>query len=237
MFRRRRRQNQEGSEPGDQGSRYLLREKLLSIGDDFWIENDRGERVFRVDAKVLRVRDTVYIKDTDGTELIKLQKRLLRARNTMAIERGDERVATVRKAIIDPLRDRFTIDLASGGSMQAQGNILDHEYQITRDGIPVANISKRWFRVRESYGVASDRARTTCSSSRWQFASTTSPTDRPVGASAVAVVGGRRRNHLHRGMPGRPKSTLYSCRSARCSCILVPAVPTRRACSRDLLCN
>jgi uncharacterized protein YxjI len=23
-----------------------------------------------------------------------------------------------------------------------------------RDGIPVANISKRWFRVRESYGVA-----------------------------------------------------------------------------------
>jgi uncharacterized protein YxjI len=77
---------------------YLLREKLLSIGDDFWIENDRGERVFRVDAKVLRVRDTVYIKDTDGTELIKLQKRLLRARDTMAIERADERVATVRKA-------------------------------------------------------------------------------------------------------------------------------------------
>ena len=154
MFRRRQRQNQEGSEPGDQGSRYLLREKLLSIGDDFWIENDRGERVFRVDAKVLRVRDTVYIKDTHGTELIKLQKRLLRARDTMAIERGDERVATVRKAIIDPLRDRFTIDLASGGSMQAQGNILDHEYQITRDGIPVANISKRWFRVRDTYGVA-----------------------------------------------------------------------------------
>jgi uncharacterized protein YxjI len=154
MFRRRRRQDQEGSEPADQGSRYLLREKLLSIGDDFWIENDRGERVFRVDAKVLRVRDTVYIKDTDGTELVKLQKRLLRARDTMAIERGDERVATIRKAIIDPLRARFTIDLAGGGSLQAQGNILDHESQISRDGVPVANISKRWFRVRESYGVA-----------------------------------------------------------------------------------
>jgi hypothetical protein len=26
--------------------------------------------------------------------------------------------------------------------------------RITHDGIPVANISKRWFRVRESYGVA-----------------------------------------------------------------------------------
>jgi uncharacterized protein YxjI len=153
MFRRRRR-DQEGGEPADQGSRYLLREKLLSIGRDFWIENDRGERVFRVDAKVLRVRDTVLIKDAGGTELVKLQKRLLRARDTMAIERGDQRLATVKKAIIDPLRDRFTIDLASGGSLEAQGNILDHEYQITRDGIPVANISKRWFRVRDSYGVA-----------------------------------------------------------------------------------
>ena len=46
----------------------------------------------------------------------------------MGIERGDRRIATVKKAIIDPLRDRFTIDLASGGSMQAQDNILDHEY-------------------------------------------------------------------------------------------------------------
>jgi LURP-one-related len=97
MFRRRR-QDQEGGEPADQGARYLLREKLLSIGRDFWIENDRGERIFRVDAKVLRVRDTVLIKDTKGTELVKLQKRLLRARDTMAIERGDERLATVKKA-------------------------------------------------------------------------------------------------------------------------------------------
>jgi uncharacterized protein YxjI len=138
----------------DAGARYLLREKLLSIGDDFWIENDRGERIFHVDAKVLRVRDTVLIKDRDGNELIKLQKRLLRARDTMAIERGGDTLATVKKAIIAPLRDRFTIELAGGGSLEAQGSILDHEYQITRDGIPVANISKRWFRVRESYGVA-----------------------------------------------------------------------------------
>jgi uncharacterized protein YxjI len=155
-MRRRRRAEQDVARDGGTvgGARYLLREKLLSIGDDFWIENDQGERVFRVDAKVLRVRDTVVIKDTDGNELVKLQKRLLRARDTMAIERGGDKVATVKKAIIAPLRDRFTVELAGGGSLEAQGNILDHEYQITRDGIPVANISKRWFRVRKSYGVA-----------------------------------------------------------------------------------
>ena len=156
-MRRRKRADQAPMHDGQSasgGARYLLREKLLSIGDDFWIENDHGERIFHVDAKVLRVRDTVLIKDTDGNELVKLQKRLVRARDTMAIERGGDKVATVKKAIIAPLRDRFTVELAGGGSLEAQGSILDHEYQITRDGIPVANISKRWFRVRESYGVA-----------------------------------------------------------------------------------
>jgi uncharacterized protein YxjI len=151
MFRRR---AHDSPEEAPAGTRYLLREKLLSIGDDFWIENDRGERIFKVDDKVLRARDTVLIKDTGGNELLKLQKRLLRARDTMAIERGGDKVATIKKAFITPLRDRFTVDLEGGGQLEVEGNILDHEYQITQDGIPVANISKRWFRVRDSYGVA-----------------------------------------------------------------------------------
>ena len=52
------------------------------------------------------------------------------------------------------LGDDFTVDVEGGGQLDVEGNILDHEYQITRGGIPVANISKRWFRVRDTYGVA-----------------------------------------------------------------------------------
>ena len=37
--------------------------------------------------------------------------------------------------------------------MNAHGNLVDHEYQIERDGDDIAEISKKWFRVRESYGV------------------------------------------------------------------------------------
>ena len=36
-----------------------MRQKLVSIGDDYWIENDQGERVFKVDGKALRVRQTL----------------------------------------------------------------------------------------------------------------------------------------------------------------------------------
>ena len=37
-----------------------------SIGDDSWIENDRGERVFKVDGKALRIRQTFVLEDAAG---------------------------------------------------------------------------------------------------------------------------------------------------------------------------
>jgi uncharacterized protein YxjI len=62
-------------------------------------------------------------------------------------------VATVRKALITPLRDRFAIELEEGGELSAKGNIVEHEFKIERDGHAVAEVSKRWFRVRDTYGI------------------------------------------------------------------------------------
>ena len=135
------------------GTRYRMREKLFAIGDDFWIETEDGERAFKVDGKALRVRSTFILESPAGEELFKIQEKKLHIRDTMAIERDGERVATIKKALITPLRDRFAIELDDGGELSAKGNIVDHEYEIERDGDTVARISKKWFRVRESYGV------------------------------------------------------------------------------------
>ena len=131
--------------------RYQMREQLLSIGDDYWIENESGERAFRVDGKAVRIRDTFVLEDAAGREVAKIQERKLSIRDTMKIERagGD---ATVRKALIG-LRDRFKIEVDGGPDMTAHGNILDHEYEIESDGNEVATVSKKWFRLRETYGV------------------------------------------------------------------------------------
>jgi uncharacterized protein YxjI len=78
---------------------------------------------------------------------------VLHIRDTMEIEHDGDTVATIKKALITPLRDRFAIELEAGGELSAKGNIVDHEYEIERDGEKVAEISKRWFRVRETYGI------------------------------------------------------------------------------------
>jgi uncharacterized protein YxjI len=72
----------------------------------------------------------------------------------MAIERDGQKIAEVHKALVNVVRDRFKIDMAGRGpDMEAKGNILDHEYEITQDGRRVAEVSKKWFRVRDTYGV------------------------------------------------------------------------------------
>ena len=48
---------------------FKMREKMLSIGDDYWIENDAVERVFRVNGKAMRVRDTWVLEDGQGREV------------------------------------------------------------------------------------------------------------------------------------------------------------------------
>lgn len=134
-------------------TRYRMQEKLFAIGDDFWIENQEGRRAFRVNGKVLRIRDTLMLETTNGEELFSVQSKMLHVRDTMNIERGGRKVASVKKALVSPLRDRFSIDVEDGEDMEAKGNIVDHEYKIERNGDQVAEVSRRWFRVRDTYGV------------------------------------------------------------------------------------
>jgi len=134
--------------------RYKMREKMISIGDDYWIENEAGERAFKVDGKALRVRETLIIKDAQGNDLYKIQEKMVRIRDTMDIEDADGKtVASVKKALITPLRDRFKVEVTNGPEMDIQGNILSHEYKIDSDRGKVAEVSKKWFRIRDSYGV------------------------------------------------------------------------------------
>src|SRR5215213_4457470 len=137
---------------GSGGERFLMREKLLAIGDDFWIENEQGERAYKVNGKAFRVRKTFVLEDASGGEVARIQERKLSVRDKIAIERGGDTAATVHKALIG-IRDRFAIDVAQGADMKAHGNVVDHEYEIERDGDTVATVSKRWFRIRDSYGV------------------------------------------------------------------------------------
>ena len=151
---RRRQERRESRGSGSGNNRYQMREKLVTIGDDFWIENEHGQKAFKVDGKALRVRNTLNFEDPHGHVLCKIQERMLRVKDSMEVEGPDgKQVAMVKKAIISPVRDRFTVKIKDGPDLDVQGNILDHEYKIGEGRDKVAEVSRKWFRVRDTYGV------------------------------------------------------------------------------------
>jgi uncharacterized protein YxjI len=133
--------------------KYQMREELFAIGDDYWIETDGGQPAFKVDGKAVRIRKTLVLETPEGDEVLTMQKKILSIRDTMEIERDGKTFATVKKALMTPLRDRFSIEVEDGEDMEARGNIVDHEYRIERGSDRVAEVSKRWFRMRNTYDI------------------------------------------------------------------------------------
>jgi len=135
-------------------NRYKIRQKLISIGDDFWIEDASGRKVYKVDGKALRIRKTLEFEDANGKKLAQIKERLLSIKDTMVIEdaKGKD-IATVKKALIAPLRDKWDVNVKGGKDLTVQGNILDLEYDIKQGRRKVAEVSKKWFTLTDTYGV------------------------------------------------------------------------------------
>jgi len=133
---------------------FQLRRQLLALGEDFWIQNAQGENVYRLDGKVLALTQTFVLEDVGGNELARMQAEMFTLRRTMDVERGGQVVATVRKAFINVLGQSFSVDIAGNGELQASGDILNHEFQITAGDAVVATISKQWFAADFMYGIA-----------------------------------------------------------------------------------
>ncbi|GAA4136102.1 hypothetical protein G3I30_10945 [Actinospica acidiphila] len=134
--------------------RLLVRDRILGIGDDYWIEDDRGTKVFLVDGKAMRLRDTFELKDAEGRVLIDIRQKMFALRDTMVIERGGEPLATVRRKRLSLLRNHYRVSLADGGTeLDVSGRILDREFAVEYDGELLAVISRRMLSLRDTYGV------------------------------------------------------------------------------------
>jgi uncharacterized protein YxjI len=137
--------------------RYKMREKLLSIGDDFWIETQRGRRAYKVDGKALRLRNTLVLEDPRGSPVYEIQAKVIAIKDTMAVSKPNGRdVAVVKHALISPLRDKMSANMADGPDIDIRGNILNHEYTMERRGKRIAEVSKKWIAIRDTYTVEVD---------------------------------------------------------------------------------
>jgi len=133
--------------------RYLVRERAFGIGEDFWVEDEHGERAFLVDGKALRLRETFELKDRQGNVLAVIRKKAVSLRDTMRVERDGAVMVTVREKRLTPMRAAYRAELATGEELEIRGDLFGKEYDIEHEGRRLARVSRKWFRIRDTYAV------------------------------------------------------------------------------------
>jgi uncharacterized protein YxjI len=133
--------------------RYQMREHFFSFGDDFTVKDDNGRDVFFIDGRALSIGDKLIFKDMQGRELARIRERLLSIGKTYDVTLADGSSATVKKDLFNFFRAGFSVDVPGPGDLDATGSLLDHEYTFERGGRPVATVSKKWFSLRDTYGI------------------------------------------------------------------------------------
>lgn len=148
MFRR------DHDERRDGATVYHMRQRLMAVGDDYWVQDAAGQRVFRIDGKIARLRKTLLMEHPDGREIYKLKEHVINVRDTMAIEDAAGTVALVKHALINPIRERFSVEFErGGGEWEIHGNVVDHEYEIKGPAGKIGEVSKKWLRAADTYSV------------------------------------------------------------------------------------
>ncbi|HMI46109.1 MAG TPA: LURP-one-related family protein [Gemmatimonadaceae bacterium] len=133
--------------------RYVMRQKLLSLADNFTIKNEQEQDVFLVKGKVFSFGDKLSFQDLAGNELVFIDQRLLNWSPTYELWKGGELLAVVKRELFSFIHHRFTVDVPGPNDLEAEGDFLDHEYTISRGGSVVATVSKRWFSWADTYGI------------------------------------------------------------------------------------
>ena len=133
--------------------RYIIREKLLSFGQDSTIKDEKGRPVFDVDGKALSLLNTLVVRDMEKNKVVTIKQKLPSITPTYEIKREGQESAEISKKLISPFVDRFTVDIPGPDDLHIKGSMSEHEYTISSKDQVVATVSKGWFKELESYGV------------------------------------------------------------------------------------
>ena len=137
--------------------RYVLRQRLWSLGGDFAVRDADGTDRFYVNAKVFTLSNEMVFEDAERRPVARVNRRLLAIGHAYDIWREEQLFATVREGWLPVVRYRFGVDVTPAGpgpeDVSITGDFWNHDYAFERAGRPIATVSRRWFSLADSFGV------------------------------------------------------------------------------------
>ncbi|MFX1503394.1 MAG: LURP-one-related/scramblase family protein [Promethearchaeota archaeon] len=140
---------------------FILRDKLLSIRDIVRVMDPEQNLVGNFVRKILSIRALFRLRDIDEKPVMVIRQKLASVRGTFKFFESDENgdpdeskfLGKMKRKLVsikpkywfeNPLEERI---------FNIKGNIMGLKYSIIKDGSEIARISKKFWRVRDTYGL------------------------------------------------------------------------------------
>jgi uncharacterized protein YxjI len=138
---------------GEPLKKYVMKQKIWTLGDQFVIKDETRTPVFYVKGKVFSVGDKLSFRDIDGNELAYISQKVFSFSPRYKIYRDKRVIATIVKKIA-PFKDLYVVHVPGADEFRVKGNFLNYEYAFTRNGRKIAFVSKKVFSWSDTYGIA-----------------------------------------------------------------------------------
>ena len=132
--------------------RYMMRQKFWSFGDDFTIKDENDNDVLLVDGAAFSWGDKLSLQDMGGRELAFISQKLFSLKPRYEIHRDGRKFAEVIKEW-SWFKSEFTLDVPGPNDYSITGSFWSHEYTFERGGRTVAEVSKRFWSMTDTYGI------------------------------------------------------------------------------------
>ena len=134
--------------------RYLIKQKIFSIGDKFSIKDESETDVFLVKRQLLSIGKKLRIYDIQENEFCYIEQKLFKFLPEYTIFVQGNLLATVKRKFT-LLKKDFNI-ISPDSHYVVNGNVWGHEFSILKDDLEVAQISKAYFSFADTYSLDID---------------------------------------------------------------------------------
>lgn len=129
-------------------AKYYINQKF-AIRDRFTIKDENERDVFQATGELLSFGKKITLKTMDGKDLLLMKEKLFRLLSQYDFYVGDELICEMKREFT-LFKPRYNIQFPN---WEIQGDIWDHNYEITENGRVIARIRKKFFAFLDSYEI------------------------------------------------------------------------------------
>lgn len=131
---------------------FRLNSKLLTLGSNFEIWDEKDELAFVVRGKILSFGHDLTLETPQGVEVARIKQRLMNFMPTYEMYLGEKHYATITRKF-SWFKKRFLLDVPGPNDYEVEGDFWNYEYEFRRKSGVVARVFRKMWSMTGVYEV------------------------------------------------------------------------------------